>query len=887
MPDQQINLPVTGMTCASCVRRVEKALAKLPGVHQVQVNLATEQASVHFDPASVAPQQLQAAVEQAGYGVVTERIELPITGMTCASCSARVEKALKRTPGVLDASVNLAAERASVVFSPATVGYAELRAAVAQAGYGVIAPAEGAAPEDVEAAARAAELRRKRQQLLVGVALGLPLFLLSMARDFGFIAPWLFGRALEARQMMEQAMGPGAEMGHAYPAFYDLWNWIFLVLATPVQFFSGRDFYVNAWKALKARTANMDTLIAMGSSAAYFYSVGLMLRGASGHVYFETAALIITLILVGKYLESRAKSQTSAAIKTLMGLQPRTARVIRGGQEVDVPVAEVRAGEIVVVRPGEKIPVDGVLLSGASSVDESLVTGESLPVEKQPGDTLIGATLNRSGSFQMRATRVGKETALAQIIRLVQEAQGSRAPVQRLVDRVAGVFVPVVIAIATLTFLAWFFIGDVGFTRALLFAVAVLVIACPCALGLATPTAIMVGTGVGAERGILIKNAESLERAAHIQTVVLDKTGTITEGRPAVTDVVALSPVPAAQPLLAPASGAGSGEGELLQAGEGALDTLTGPPLADGMTALAPGSGVTGPSEGAMEERLLWLAASAESRSEHPLGEAITRAAQERGWTLARPERFNAIAGAGIEAGVAGQAVLVGTPRLMAERGVALDELAAEVERLQAAGKTAMVVAADGVALGVIAVADTVRPTSAEAIAGLRSQGIDVAMLTGDNARTAAAIAAQVGVSRILAEVRPEDKAAEVQRLQEEGRVVAMVGDGINDAPALARADVGIAIGTGADVAMETADITLMRGDLGGVPQAIALSRATMRTIRWNLFWAFFYNVLLIPVAAGALYPFTGWQLSPILAAGAMAFSSVFVVSNSLRLKKR
>jgi Cu+-exporting ATPase len=873
MPDQQIQLPVTGMTCASCVRRVEKALAKLPGVHEVQVNLATEQASVRFDPASVAPQQLQAAVEQAGYGVVTERVELPITGMTCASCSARVEKALKRTPGVLEASVNLAAERASVVFSPSTVGYAELRAAVEQAGYGVIAPAEaGAAPEDVEAAARAAELRRKQWQLLVGVALGLPLFVLSMARDFGFIEPWLFGRALEARQLM----GPEAGMGHAYPAFYDLWNWIFLILATPVQFFSGRDFYINAWKALKARTANMDTLIAMGSSAAYFYSVGLMLRGSSGHVYFETAALIITLILVGKYLESRARSRTSAAIKTLMGLQPKMARVVRGGQEVDVPVAEVRVGEIVIVRPGEQIPVDGVLVSGASSVDESLVTGESLPVEKQPGDTLIGATLNRSGSFQMRATRVGKETALAQIIRLVQEAQGSRAPVQRLVDRVAGVFVPVVIVIALLTFAAWFFIGDVGFTRALIFAVAVLVIACPCALGLATPTAIMVGTGVGAEQGILIKNAESLERAAHIQTVALDKTGTITEGRPAVTDVVVSCQV---APLLA-ARGVGAGGQEAPS--RALLASIAGNGAAFAAGGL-PGEAV----ESDVEARLLWLAASAESRSEHPLGEAVARAARERGLALATPERFSAIAGAGIEAEVAGQTVLVGAPRLLAERGVALDELAAEVERLQAEGKTAMVVAADGVALGVIAVADTVRPTSAGAIAEVRGQGIEVAMITGDNARTAAAIAAQVGVSRVLAEVRPEDKAAEVQRLQEGGRIVAMVGDGINDAPALARADVGIAIGTGADVAMETADITLMRGDLRGVPRAIALSRATMGTIRWNLFWAFIYNVLLIPVAAGALYPFTGWQLSPILAAGAMAFSSVFVVSNSLRLRRR
>jgi len=857
MAEQQIELPITGMTCASCSARVEKALTRLPGVQAAHVNLATEQASVRFDPATVAPQQLQAAVEQAGYGVVTDQVELPITGMTCATCSARVEKALKNVPGVLAAHVNLAAERASVVYSPASVGYAELVAAVEQAGYGVIATAGASAAdaEDVEAAARAAELAHKRRQLLVGVMLGLPLFVLSMARDVGFIQPWLVGRALEAQQLMERAMGPGAQMGHAYPAVYDLWNWIFLVLATPVQFYSGWDFYLHAWKALRARTANMDTLIAMGSSAAYFYSLWLMLRGASGHVYFETAALIITLILVGKYLEARARSRTSAAIKSLIGLQPKTARVVRGGGEIDVPVAEVRVGEILIVRPGEKIPVDGVLVSGESSVDESMVTGESLPVEKQAGDQVIGATVNRSGSFQMRATRVGKETALAQIIRLVQEAQGSRAPVQRLVDRVASVFVPAVIIIALATFLVWFFIGDVGFTRAMIFAVSVLVIACPCALGLATPTAIMVGTGVGAERGILIKNAESLERATHIQTVVLDKTGTITMGKPAVTDIVQMKDEGRRTPSLQ----------ALPAGGSAAVEQAELIPHASSF--------------------ILQLAASAESRSEHPLGEAIVRAAQAQGLALMRPARFTAIAGAGIEAEVDGQLVLVGTPRLMAERGVALGALAAEVERLQQEGKTAMVVAVEGAPLGLIAVADTVRPGSAAAIAALRAQGSEVAMLTGDNARTAAAIAAQVGVDRVLAEVLPGEKAAEVQRLQAGGRVVAMVGDGINDAPALAQADVGIAIGTGTDVAMEAADITLMRGDLNGVAQAIALSRATMRTIRWNLFWAFIYNVLLIPVAAGVLYPFTGWQLSPILAAAAMAFSSVFVVSNSLRLR--
>jgi Cu+-exporting ATPase len=838
MAEQEITLPITGMTCASCVRRVEKAVQKLPGVATASVNLATEQAAVRFDPAQASAQQIRAAVEGAGYGVVTDHVELPITGMTCASCVARVERALRKAPGVLEASVNLATETASVTYAPASAGIADLRAAVERAGYGVIetAGAADSSSEDVEATARAAELADKRRRLTVAVALGLPLFLLSMARDFGLIQPWLtpFWAANEALMAHE-----GANIHH-YPAYADILNWIFLALATPVQFYSGGPFYVHAWKALKARTANMDTLIALGSSAAFFYSLWLLLSGVSGHVYFETAALIIGLILVGKYLEARAKSQTSAAIKALIGLQPKTARVLRGGQEVDVPISEVRAGEILLVRPGEKVPVDGVITQGASALDESMLTGESLPVEKQAGDTVIGATLNRSGAFQMRATRVGKATALAQIIKLVQQAQGSRAPVQSLVDKVAAVFVPAVIVIALLTFLAWYFIGAVGFTQAMIFAVAVLVIACPCALGLATPTAIMVGTGTGAEHGVLIKNAESLERAAGLRAVILDKTGTLTQGKPSLTDVL----VARAQPALA---------------------------------------GVDEPAAG--EPELLALAAAAERGSEHPLGEAIVRGAQERGLSLARPERFQSITGAGVEAEVAGRLVLVGTVRLMAERGVDVAALAADVERLQAEGKTAMFVAVDGAALGVLAVADTVKPSSAEAVGAMRAAGLEVAMLTGDNRRTAEAIGRDVGVSRVLAEVLPQDKAAEVRRLQDEGKAVAMVGDGVNDAPALAQADVGIAMGTGADVAMEAADITLMRGDLRGVSQAIQLSRATMRTIRWNLFWAFVYNVVLIPVAAGALYPLTGWQLSPILAAGAMAFSSVFVISNSLRLR--
>jgi Cu+-exporting ATPase len=813
-----IELPVTGMTCASCVARVERAIGRSAGVDTANVNLATEKATVTFDPDEVSTSDLVSLIEGAGYGVVTAHETLPIIGMTCASCVARVEKALRNPPGVLQADVNLATEKATVTYIPGQASYQDLVAAVRGAGYDVVEPAPGSGEEAVEAAvdaeeaARAAAYRTLRTKVVVGFVLSAIIFAGTMQMHwFTFLPSWM-------------------DNG------YLLW-----ALASVVQFWVGRQFYATAWSALKHGTTTMNTLVAMGSSAAYLYSVaGVLFPGFFEHqgmtvpTYFDSSAFIITLILLGRLLEARAKGQTGAAIKALIGLQPKTARVVRSGSEIDVPVAQVLAGDLVLVRPGERIPVDGVVVEGSSPVDESMLTGEPLAVTKRAGDEVIGATMNTSGSFTFRATKVGSDTALAQIVRLVEQAQGSKPPIARMADAIAAWFVPVVIAIATVTLVVWLVFGPApALNYALLNFVAVLVIACPCALGLATPTAIMVGTGKGAENGVLIRDGAALETAHKLDVVVLDKTGTITEGKPRVTDIVLF----------------GSGDG------------------VDG----APGPGVD-------NDELLRLVAGAERGSEHPLAVAILAAAGERGLEVPAASGFEAIAGHGIRAQVDGHIVVAGNERLAGRAG-------GRAAALAAAGKTVVTVLVDDEPAGIIAIADTVKPGSAAAVRRLRQLGLEVVMLTGDQEATARAIAAQVGIDRVIAGVLPEQKTTEVAALQKDGRRVAMVGDGINDAPALAQADVGIAIGTGTDVAMEASDVTLMSGDVGGVATAVQLSRATIRTVKQNLFWAFAYNVALIPLAAGALYPAFGILLNPIYAAAAMGLSSVTVVSNSLRLR--
>ncbi|MBI3457252.1 MAG: copper-translocating P-type ATPase [Candidatus Rokubacteria bacterium] len=807
MATRRIELPVEGMSCASCVARIEKGLAALPGVEEASVNLAAEKATLTVDPERVGVEEIAKTVRDLGYEVPLQKLTLSIGGMSCASCVVTIEKGLRAVPGVLQASVNLATEKATVEALP-PVRLGDLVRAVETVGYRAEAMEARTAEVDREKLARQREIRRLGLKTLVGASLSVPLMLGSFPEWLPWVPPLLSNHV------------------------------VLFLLATPVHLWVGWQFHRGFWKALRHRTADMNTLVSVGTSAGYLYSVlvtfvpGLFVaRGLTAGVYFETVAILHTLIILGRFLEARAKGRTSEAIKKLMSLQAKTARVVRDGREADIPVEAVQVGDLVVVRPGEKIPVDGVVREGASAVDESMLTGESLPVEKRAGSEVFGATLNKTGAFRFEATKVGRETVLAQIIKLVEEAQGSKPPIQQMADKIAGVFVPAVIGIAVVTAAVWMLWGpQPAFLFALSNFMAVLLIACPCAIGLAAPTAVMVGIGRGAEHGILFREAEALELASKLTTVILDKTGTLTRGEPSVTDVLPVNGVTAAD--------------------------------------------------------LLRFAASAERGSEHPLGEAIVTRARAEGLELAGPDEFLAIPGHGIRARVEGHRLLLGNAKLMTDERVELDGLAKEAEWLADEGKTPMFVAVDGRVVGTIAVADTLKPHSREAVAAFRRLGLEVAMITGDNRRTAEAIARQVGIDRVLAEVLPQDKANEVKRLQHEGRVVAMVGDGINDAPALAQADVGIAIGTGTDVAMEASDITLITGDLRGVATAIALSKRTVRTMKENFFWAFVYNTVLIPVAAGVLYPVAGVLMSPIFAGAAMALSSVSVVSNSLRLRR-
>lgn len=813
----QTTLQITGMTCAACSTRIEKGLSRMEGVQQASVNLAIEQANVTYDPKAVSVNALRDKVEALGYGTVTESIDLDITGMTCAACSARIEKGLSRLPGVSRANVNLALETGHVEFAAGALKPSDITAKIKQLGYG----AELQQTQEETSSVRERELQRKKWKWMISALLSIPL-LWAMVGHFSFTS-WIW--------VPDLFMNP----------------WFQLVLAAPVQFVIGWQFYVGAYKALRNGSANMDVLVALGTSAAFFYSLYLTLtsgmipstapmdHGGMGtsaggampsvELYYETSAILITLILLGKWFEAVAKGRSSQAIKSLIELAPREARVIRDGQEVLVPAAYVAVGDIVLVRPGDSIPVDGVVEEGQSSVDESMLSGESLPVDKRPGDAVTGATLNKNGALRLRATRVGSDTALSQIIKVVEQAQGSKAPIQRIADVISGIFVPIVVGIAALTFLIWYLFASPGdFAGSLEKAIAVLVIACPCALGLATPTSVMAGSGRAAEYGILFKGGEHLESAQQIQTVVLDKTGTVTQGKPVLTDVIT------AQDWT---------EAELLK----------------------------------------WVGA-AEQSSEHPLAEAIVAGIRDKGIVLSQSEQFENIPGYGVRARVQGQEILVGTRRLLADAHVEVTEAAArQMNELEELGRTAMLIAVDGRWAGIVAVADTIKDTSREAIQRLQAMNIDVIMITGDNERTARAVAEQAGIQHVLAEVLPEGKAAEVKKLQDSGLKVAMVGDGINDAPALATADIGMAIGTGTDVAMEAADITLMRGDLNSIADAIEMSRRTMGNIKQNLFWALGYNVIGIPIAAVGF-------LAPWLAGAAMAFSSVSVVLNSLRLQR-
>jgi Cu+-exporting ATPase len=809
MENKKIVISVKGMTCVNCAAAIQKDLSKLGGVRSTNVNFANEKAVVEFDPMTVGLGRVVETIRDSGYTPVTDRTTIPVIDLD-ASRVQELEQIISSIDGVLKVIVNAGSETIEMEYVPGQIGLRDVRRVIEKAGFRLPKQSEGRTALDIEKEAREKELAELRNKLIVSAVLST----LVLIGSFQDMLPFV---TIIPRHTM--------------------WFILFL-LTTPVQFWAGRHFYQNAWASIKHGSTNMNTLVVVGTSAAYAYSSVLTFfpsvlghYGSHGGAYYDTAAIIITLILFGKYLEARAKTRAGEAIKKLMGLQPRTARVVREGKELDIPIEEVDTGDMIIVRPGDKIPVDGIIRNGYSSVDESMLTGESMPVDKKVGDVVIGATLNKTGTFTFEATKVGKDTMLSQIIRMVQEAQGSKAPIQRLADYISSIFVPTVISIAVVTFALWYIFGaaETRFTFALLNFIAVLIIACPCAMGLATPTAIMVGTGKGAEQGTLFKNAESLERAQKIDTVVLDKTGTLTRGEPTVTDIIR-----------------------------------------NGMT----------------EEEILFLAGSAEKGSEHPLGEAIVQTAIDKGLLLEQTDGFEALPGHGIMARLNGKEIVLGNERLMKERRIDFTPFRNAAENLSSLGKTPMFVAINDRSVGIIAVADTLKDHSKEAVAELKELGLQVVMLTGDNSRTAQAISNELGINRVLSEVLPQDKLDMIKSLQSEGRVVAMVGDGINDAPALTQADVGIAIGTGTDVAIEASDVTLIKDDLRVVATAMRLSRQTMKTIRMNLFWAFFYNVIGIPIAAGVLYPFFGILLNPMLASAAMAFSSVSVVSNSLRLRR-
>jgi Cu+-exporting ATPase len=810
---QEIRIGIDGMTCASCVARVERAIGSTPGVESAEVNLATGSATVHIDQAhcdQARIPELLDVIRDAGYVPEVASAEIGVQGMTCASCVARVERAINALPGVLGASVNLSSERAQVEYLPSSVSRERIVQAVREAGY---QPVEQSLSEEAETAGRDQALAALRRDLVIAAAFTLPLVLISMG-------PML----LPPLGDLLQRLAPEA-----------FWRWAELVLATPVVLWAGRRFMRSGWSELRHLAPGMNSLVMLGSSAAYLYSVialgapGLFPEGTA-HLYFEAAAVIVTLILLGRYLEALAKGRTSAAIRRLVRLQPKTARVLRAGGEAELPADAVVPGDLIAVRPGERIPVDGAVTEGSSRVDESMISGEPVPVQKRPGDEVIGGTINQTGAFRYRATRVGADTVLAQIVRLVENAQAGKPPIQQLADRIAGVFVPVVMAVALATFGLWLGLGPApSLNYAFVAGVSVLLIACPCAMGLAAPTAIMVGTGRGAAMGVLFRRGAAMEGLANVQQVVLDKTGTITEGKPALTDLIAY---------------------------------------------------------GMPDDQALGLAAAVERDSEHPIAAAIRQAAQDKDLALPAAEEVEAVPGLGIQARVGGQRLAIGNEPFMRRLGVSLEAAADAAQWLSEAARAPLYLAADGVLAAVLAVADPIKPGSRAAVSRMRELGLAVTMLTGDAQRTAEAVARQAGIDQVTAEVLPADKAARVQQLQALGRRVAFVGDGINDAPALAQADVGIAIGTGTDIAVEAGEVILMSGQLTGVADAVALARRTLGTIRLNFFWAYAYNVALIPLAAGAFYPLFGWLLNPMIAAAAMSVSSLFVVSNSLRLQR-